>query len=82
MLQPCLFIKFESKPYHIYLILNQTEFILIYRGYGLKTKIPPLHHVFTGNPGTGKFIIVYATLLFLLTFFGCFMILKVKQQLP
>jgi probable Rubsico expression protein CbbX len=23
-------------------------------GYGIKSEIPPLHHVFTGNPGTGK----------------------------
>lgn len=24
------------------------------RSVGVKTSIPPLHHVFTGNPGTGK----------------------------
>jgi len=24
------------------------------QGFGLKAEIPPLHHVFTGNPGTGK----------------------------
>jgi len=23
-------------------------------GFGIKSEIPPLHHVFTGNPGTGK----------------------------
>jgi probable Rubsico expression protein CbbX len=26
----------------------------IRQGMGLKSEIPPLHHVFTGNPGTGK----------------------------
>lgn len=24
------------------------------QGFGIKSEIPPLHHVFTGNPGTGK----------------------------
>jgi Holliday junction resolvasome RuvABC ATP-dependent DNA helicase subunit len=26
----------------------------IRQSIGVKTSIPPLHHVFTGNPGTGK----------------------------
>lgn len=26
----------------------------IREGYGIKSEIPPLHHIFTGNPGTGK----------------------------
>jgi AAA+ superfamily predicted ATPase len=28
--------------------------LLLYRAAGIKSTIPPLHHVFTGNPGTGK----------------------------
>lgn len=26
----------------------------IREGFGVKSEIPPLHHIFTGNPGTGK----------------------------
>ena len=41
-------------------------------GYGLKTQIPPLHHVFTGNPGTGTYACIqqkHATYFHLLCIF-------------